>query len=58
MKGLILSCSINTSMKPFAKNCPKQLLPILNKPNLIYTIEMLRKSNIKDLAIIAGDTYQ
>ncbi len=57
MKGLILSGGSGTRLQPLTKNFPKQLLPVLNKANIIYLIEMLRDADIKELVIVVGSSY-
>lgn len=57
MRGLILSGGSGTRLHPLTKNYPKQLLPVLNKANIIYLIEMLRAADIKEIVVIVGDTY-
>ena len=57
MKALILSGGSGTRMLPFTRNCAKQLLPIMNKPNLIYLIDILKQADITDIIVIVGETY-
>lgn len=57
MKALILSGGSGTRMLPFTKHCAKQLLPVLNKPNLIYLIDLLKAADIKDIVVVVGETY-
>ncbi|WP_242661314.1 mannose-1-phosphate guanyltransferase [Alkaliphilus metalliredigens] len=40
-----------TRLKPLTCNIPKPMVPILNKPTMEYTVELLRKHNIKDIAV-------
>ena len=49
MKALILIGGLGTRLRPFTCNTPKPLLPIVNKPFLLYQIELLRKYGIKEV---------
>lgn len=52
MKGVILSGGKGTRLAPVTLECPKQLLPIMGKPILFYSIEYLIKADIHDICII------
>ncbi|MBS3075840.1 nucleotidyltransferase family protein [Candidatus Pacearchaeota archaeon] len=51
MKAIILSAGKGTRVQELNKNVPKVLLEILGKPMLVWNIELLKKYNIKDIAI-------
>ncbi len=55
MKGIIFCGEIGRELQPITYSLPKQLVPIANKPLLCYTIELLLKSGITDIAIIVND---
>lgn len=55
MKGVILHGGHGTRLRPLTHTGPKQLIPVANKPISQYVLEDLRKSRIKDIAIILGD---
>ncbi len=55
MKGLILAGGAGTRLRPLTHTGPKQLIPIANKPNILYCLEDLREAGITDLGVILGD---
>jgi len=55
MKGLILAGGSGTRLRPLTHTGPKQLIPIANKPNILYCLEDLRDAGITDIGVILGD---
>lgn len=55
MKGVVLSGGAGTRLRPLTHTGPKQLIPIANKPNILYCIEDLRNVGIKEIAVILGN---
>lgn len=55
MKGLLLAGGHGTRLRPLTHTGPKQLLPLANKPNILYCLEDLRAADITDLGVILGD---
>jgi len=55
MKGLILAGGSGTRLRPLTHTGPKQLIPIANKPNILYCLEDLRDAGITDIGVILGN---
>ncbi len=55
MKGLILAGGSGTRLRPLTHTGPKQLIPIANKPNILYCLEDLREAGIVDIGVILGN---
>jgi glucose-1-phosphate thymidylyltransferase len=54
MKGLLLSGGSGTRLRPLTHSGPKQLIPVANKPVLIYALEDLREAGITEVGVILG----
>ncbi len=54
MKGLLLSGGSGTRLRPLTHSGPKQLIPVANKPVLIYALDDLRKAGITEIGVILG----
>lgn len=54
MKGIVLCGGKGTRLGPITHTIPKQLIPIANKPLIIYTIELLLDSGIDEIGIVVN----
>jgi glucose-1-phosphate thymidylyltransferase len=56
MKALVLAGGSGTRMRPMTHTCPKQLLPVANKPVLFFALESIAAAGLKDVGIVIGET--
>lgn len=54
MKGLILAGGHGTRLRPLTFTGNKHMIPIANKPMLMYGLEHLAKAGIQEIAIVLG----
>lgn len=54
MKGLILAGGHGTRLRPLTFTGNKHMLPIANKPMLLYGLEHLKNAGIREIGIILG----
>ncbi len=52
--GVILAAGRGARMQPFSSHFPKPILPICNKPLLVYQIESMRAIGIEEVIIVVG----
>ena len=53
-KAIIPAARLGTRVLPFSKACPKEMLPIVDKPAIQYIVEEAVKSGIEDILIITN----
>jgi NDP-sugar pyrophosphorylase family protein len=51
MKGLILAGGKGTRLRPLTVFTPKPIVPVVNRPFLLYQIEILRRAGISDITL-------
>lgn len=51
MKAMILAAGFGTRLRPLTFQCPKPMFPILNRPILEHTIDLLRAHEIQDITV-------
>lgn len=57
MRGIILAGGLGTRLRPLTLITNKHLLPVYNKPMILYPLETLRNSGVKDILIVCGEEY-
>lgn len=51
MKAVIMAGGEGSRLRPLTCNLPKPMMPILEKPVMQYTVELLKKNGITDIAV-------
>lgn len=54
MKGVILAGGLGTRLRPLSNITNKHLLPVYNKPMILYPLETLKRSGITEIMIVCG----
>ena len=57
MKGVILAGGLGTRLLPLTRITNKHLLPVYNKPMILYPLETLKKSGVTDIMIVCGKEH-
>jgi UTP--glucose-1-phosphate uridylyltransferase len=53
-KAVIPAAGLGTRFFPATKTIPKEMLPIVDKPTILYVVEEAMKAGIEDIILIAG----
>ncbi|MEQ1877086.1 MAG: UTP--glucose-1-phosphate uridylyltransferase GalU, partial [Bdellovibrionia bacterium] len=53
-KALIPAAGLGTRFLPATKTIPKEMLPIVDRPSLLYVVEECVDAGIEDIVIVAG----
>lgn len=51
MQAIILAGGLGTRLMPLTQELPKPMIPVLNKPLMEYSVELLRDSGINDIGV-------
>ncbi len=54
MKAIIMAGGKGTRLRPLTDRIPKPMVPLIDRPALEYTVELLRESGIKEIAVTLG----
>lgn len=55
MRAVLLCAGKGTRLRPFTFSRAKHLLPVVNKPVVLHTLENLKKSGIEEMALVVED---
>src|SRR3989442_5411993 len=58
MKGLLLAGGHGTRLRPLTYTGNKHMMPIANKPMLMYGFDQLRAAEITDIGIVLGPLHE
>ncbi|MBC7742939.1 MAG: UTP--glucose-1-phosphate uridylyltransferase [Bdellovibrionaceae bacterium] len=53
-KAIIPAAGLGTRFFPATKTIPKEMLPIVDKPTILYVVEEAMRAGIEDIILIAG----
>ncbi|MDD5259371.1 MAG: NDP-sugar synthase [bacterium] len=51
MKAMVMAAGVGTRLRPLTHFIPKPMIPIVNKPALEHTLELLKKHNLDEVVI-------
>ena len=51
MKGIIMAGGEGSRLRPLTCNCPKPMMPIMDKPVMEYAVELLKNNGITDICV-------
>ena len=57
MKGILICGGTGTRLRPLTEITNKSLLPVYDKPLLLYPLQTLLDAGIKDIAVISGTEH-
>ena len=57
MRGIILAGGHGTRLRPATKAMNKHMVPILNKPMILYPLETLKTLGVEDIMIVTGGNH-
>ncbi|MEK7642707.1 MAG: sugar phosphate nucleotidyltransferase [Patescibacteria group bacterium] len=57
MKGVILAGGLGTRLRPLTLITNKHLLPVYDKPMILYPLETLKQSGVTDIMIVCGKEH-
>jgi glucose-1-phosphate thymidylyltransferase len=55
MKAVILAAGQGTRLRPVTLTMPKPLVPVANKPLIVYAIDVLKNAGLKEIGIVVHD---
>ena len=57
MKGVVLAGGTGSRLDPLTRITNKHLLPVHDRPMVLYAIEALRQAGVRDLMVVTGGEH-
>lgn len=54
LQGVILAAGKGKRIQPFSQQMPKPLLPVLDRPLLVWQIEEMRRLGVREIVVVIG----
>lgn len=54
MKAIIMAGGEGTRLRPLTCDCPKPMIPLMNRPVMEYALRLLRRHGVEDVAVTLG----
>ena len=51
MRAMILAAGLGTRLRPFTEETTKPLLPVANRPQIQYVLELLRRAGVREVVV-------
>ena len=52
--GVVLTAGLGTRLRPITPNTPKPLVPLLNRPLIVYALDLLASLGLREIAVVVG----
>ena len=52
--GVVLTAGLGTRLRPLTPATPKPLVPLLNRPLIAYSLDVMRHLGLREVAVVTG----
>ena len=52
--GVVLTAGLGTRLRPITPHTPKPLVPLLNRPLIVYALDLLASLGLREIAVVVG----
>ena len=52
--GVVLTAGLGTRLRPITPATPKPLVPLLNRPLIVYALDLLASLGLREIAVVVG----